>query len=156
MPATEVELAYLAGIVDGEGCITGRLGITDKRRSPNLGVRFLISNTDQRLVQWVRDKWGGRIYAHKRHNARWKTAFQWEVTLGQAAPILRSILPYLLLKRRQAEIALELHSLSIPALVGRKKGVPPHNIRRRLELVSELRIRNSRGAYDASSVKVAV
>lgn len=97
-PAT---LGYLAGIVDGEGCIVARI---DGRG--HLVLRLEIANTSETLMEWLVETFGGR--ANPRMREMQRTCFTWSVGTGRAVPILTAIAPYMKIKRRQAELFLEI------------------------------------------------
>jgi hypothetical protein len=120
---------YLAGIVDGEGHITIARHKTDKywksdgtiglRKKTNvmyqnvLGVR----NTDLRLMDWLKETFGGNYYKDNRKTRpeKWKISYCWHSTSNEKTElILLGILPYLILKREQAKIVLENIRLGIP------------------------------------------
>jgi hypothetical protein len=94
------ENAYLAGIVDGEGSIRVRYA---KDVGPNGVFRceLTVSNTNMDLISMLIHKYGGSIAAVN------PTCRQWRMTGQKALPILKSILPYLIVKRRHCELAIE-------------------------------------------------
>lgn len=98
-------LAYLAGLLDGEGCITA---------SPNgsyywLGVR--ISNTDLGLADWLQTTLGGTVNVWQPSGRR-RRVFNWLLSGQRAADFLEQVSPYLIIKRRQAELWLAFWRLS--------------------------------------------
>lgn len=103
----ERELAYLAGIVDGEGSITitvsrqPRFGYITRRHR----LLFQVSNCDRRLMDWLVLTFGGNtsLTAADRKGRR---GWHWTSKQSSAGAILTDLLPYLKLKRRQAEVAL--------------------------------------------------
>lgn len=103
----ELEMAWMAGIVDGEGCIT----ISKQRREgrPSLAFRtsITISNTNLKLLEPFVKWWGGGIYSPRQANSKWRQTFTWHCSNGVAVKFLESIMPYLKGKRRQAELVLE-------------------------------------------------
>lgn len=104
---TEQELAYIAGFFDGEGSI----GINRSKRQTWLEVCF--ANTDEPIIAWIYSKLGGRIRVIDRSqkNPKWKKAFYAISSSARACKILRTLLPYLRVKKDQAEIAIEYWSL---------------------------------------------
>lgn len=107
MPLTDTQLAYTAGIVDGEGCIS----VHRQKRSHT--IRVHVTNTNADLIARLLDWFGGHVYASIRKNPRHKDAFVWEVSALQAGIFLQQILPFLFLKRAQAEVVLELQATKI-------------------------------------------
>lgn len=111
---TETEKAYLAGIVDGEGAVT----IVELRsRGPGyehyVGA-LEITNTNLRLVDWVKFRIGHLIenitVDRRRVVKGQKPVYRLCFRNQRAEEILRAIYPYLVIKARQAELVFELRS----------------------------------------------
>jgi hypothetical protein len=125
---TEAEMAYIAGIVDGEGCIQAHY----KRK---LALRLEVGNTDRVLIDWLELKLGGRITTIPREHPR-RTIFLWRLASLEAVPVLKALLPYLIVKKRQAELFIELADVSHRGLRGRP--ITEAEGARRLALVREI------------------
>ncbi len=97
-------LAYTAGIVDGEGCIH-----LMKTKSRQYSIRVIVSNTNEWLIQWLKMEYGGVITKRQGKGKR-KTVYRWTIATARAADFLTIILPYLMLKRSQAELALKFQA----------------------------------------------
>ncbi len=107
---SEAERAYAAGFLDGEGCIA----IIKGGRNPNNGDTYFqagvyVSQVDPTPLLWLREHWGGTITAKKGSSGT--RAWQWHVRSQLAYSILRDVLPYLQVKRANAENALKLAEL---------------------------------------------
>ena len=106
----KTDLAYLASIMDGEGCILIR---KQKYKGMHFGFYYQlvisISNTNEWLVNWVKFTFGGTIYAHRKPFG-YKTVYQWSARANKAKILLEAIFPYLRIKRPQAEVALLFQS----------------------------------------------
>ena len=121
------DLAYIAGIVDGEGYI----GIqSDCKKSkhghPNLRLRVAVTSTDEWLCQHLKFAIGGGVIKLKRASENHKPCWQWEIGYKKAGDFLRLILPYLHLKKPQAELAIkfqEAKGRSTRALDDKKRAV---------------------------------
>ena len=109
---SETELAYAAGIIDGEGCVEIRFNNSKfERHAKGTTSRISVSQAEPRyeLLEWLQRKFGGSIFEHNRtdreptHNKSRK----WVTQANQAADFCKLILPYLLLKKRQAELIIE-------------------------------------------------
>lgn len=107
----------MAGIIDGEGHITvTKSQYSEKYRKQhnvsantwNFCINIGVKTTDERLLKWISNKFGGVIYSDKRQEANWKRAYSWRL-LGQEKQerFLLAILPYLIIKREQAILALQ-------------------------------------------------
>ena len=95
--------AYVAGIMDGEGCISAAFTPDDK---PMLRIRM--GNNYSPLIQFFLRLYGGWFHTQ----AGWgntKEFYTWELTGKEnRESFLLKVLPYLRTKRPQAKIALEL------------------------------------------------
>lgn len=118
----ELQKAYLAGIVDGEGCIslhdTGAI---------NLAPRVAIGQKNWPFLEGIRQQFGGTL-------ARGGSSGVWILNVTGKDSIkafLNYVLPYLVIKRREAEIMLlicdQVPNAGKPATLQQKA------IRRRLE-----------------------
>ena len=103
MPPTENEIAYTAGLIDGEGSI-----FWQRRYNKNGTVRSYpvvsITNTDRRPLDWVRARWGGKVYAHNSdlRDGR-KLAFHWTLFGSKAEVFLVAVRPYLIIKAERCD-----------------------------------------------------
>lgn len=140
MSVSDRDLAYLAGLVDGEGCIT----ITLVRKRYHM-VQLRIANTDPRMTRWLQSNFGGGVTIENRQNARWKVRYTWCVGARAAEPILRAVLPHLLLKRDQAEIALACRELTYYR--GNRRGLSTFPEREALK--QRLHVLNRKGPHVA-------
>ena len=100
------QLAYTAGIVDGEGSVF----ITrHKNQRYKLGYNFemkvSVVNTNEWLTLWLESQYGGWSYPKKQVKGN-KPTYEWIISGPNAAEFLEEILPYLHLKKPQAEIAI--------------------------------------------------
>lgn len=102
--------AWAAGIVDGEGCIQ-LIRHNSKTKNPRWGIRLSVGNTDPRMLTKLRDMFGGTIWFNKRVIANHRPFWNWQVASQQAEMVLRLILPWLIAKQDQAQIALESRSM---------------------------------------------
>lgn len=89
---------YIAGFFDGEGCIT--------IHSRNYQLRLLIGNTYINVLKNIQDTCGGRIYRNEKKKYK-KLSYVWETSSNNAISFLESILPYLIVKKEEALIALD-------------------------------------------------
>lgn len=104
----EKDLAYIAGFIDGEGCI--RIGVSKNSRNPSLQVNA--SNSVIAPLEFIQTLFGGSIYVWEHTNIKWKTSYRWAIYGRQGAIVLKSILPYLIIKKRQALLGIEYVLLS--------------------------------------------
>ena len=105
---SDVDAAYLAGLVDGEGSIVAAM-----ERAARTTWRLTISNTDRPLLQWVRDVTGvGTIVSHVHDNPLHKDSHAWQCYSWNARDILLQLLPYMKLPEKQRRAKLVIEELS--------------------------------------------
>lgn len=102
---------YLAGLFDGEGYI----GISRNTRPARNGrascvefsPRIILVNTSLNLMKYLIAHFGG-VYYSRQKIQNWKLSYGWEQKGAKNREnLLLGILPYLQVKREQAEILLE-------------------------------------------------
>ena len=143
MKWTDTDLAYLAGFIDGEGSIS--IFTSVKARRDNL--RFDIYNTDEGILRWIEQVFGGRIHIVRRARDGWKQEFTWTCGQQHAASVLTACLPYLKVKRRQAELFVQHQATSKRNGVG-WKWTPPEILAVRAAIVAEMGALNRRGRIE--------
>lgn len=100
----QVDWARLAAFIDGEGTIRIAKHLSGSHRG-GWSSRIVISNTDILLISWLKNTFGGYVYNVKPKNKKNKPSFQW-IFSSKIESILIRCLPYFIVKREQAEIAL--------------------------------------------------
>ena len=96
---TETDRAYTAGILDGDGSIK----IERREKGKGYWLRVEVTQKDIPIVRWLEETWRGSYVNGPYEN----TGFHWYIGGRAAAPFLREILPYLILKKREAEVGIE-------------------------------------------------
>lgn len=104
------ECSYLAGIVDGEGSIyIGAFSSNPKTGTPHYQTNIEVNNTDKNLIDWLVMVFGGKsiTYTPKQtpKNSR-RPIFRWIASGDRVTHICEIMMPYLIIKKRQAEIML--------------------------------------------------
>lgn len=105
------ELAYIAGFFDGEGCvvISKRKPYRDKKyTSYNLVTN--ISNTDKDVVDYIHSVIGGSIRENKK-GKRYRVCYANVFSSEQSYQLLKYLLPYLKVRRKQAELAIKFQEV---------------------------------------------
>jgi len=100
--------ARLAAFIDGEGSIViGRQLRFRGKPSQHTGhhLRVVISNTDPRLMTWLKERFDGYVHTSKKPHGNRRTLLQWQVSAQSAEDILRGCVNFLVLKKEQAELA---------------------------------------------------
>ena len=99
-----IDLAYIAGIVDGEGYIGLINQESGKRR---IALRLTVVMNNHAVMRWLCKTTGlGALKREPRHiRGNRQESYRWQVTCRQAAHLLMALYPFLKVKRQQAEIA---------------------------------------------------
>lgn len=98
--------AYLAGIVDGEACITCG---NHASASPTIIVQIGMCNEE--IPKLFYDLFGGTLYPITPKNERHSPSWTWSVSGNGIKPLLQTIQPFVRVKKRSVELALQYASL---------------------------------------------
>lgn len=104
------DLAWAAGIVDGEGCIY--IGKRSRERPgstrPGWKCTLRVANTDVRMVNRMWQFFGGHVTPPRMIRLSTRPYFEWHSESARSTrAILEALLPYLVVKRDQAEVAIQ-------------------------------------------------
>jgi hypothetical protein len=136
---TEAERAYLAGIIDGEGSIMAN--IRQRGGCVWFELRLNIANADRALIEWVAERWPGRVSVIDRSRYGQRDQHRWDANNRKVIAPLLDAFPYLVVKREQAELALELaHGQRNHG----RRGYPPEIKARRIEICERMRALNKK------------
>lgn len=106
-------LAYAAGIFDGEGSVGIRAGHHNQNRGKiHHSVTVAVSSTDRALIDWFLKNFGGNANANHVDKAElnYKQAWKWILLAKHAEAFLMAVRPFLVIKWRQADLALALRA----------------------------------------------
>jgi len=104
--AEATTLAYLAGMIDGDGFVT----IVHSTRAgkdyfaPQVGI----GNTQRAPLDLAASLWGGTVSCHMPKNPKHRPQYQWQRQGAAAMAVIEALYPYLLLKQEHALLAMEL------------------------------------------------
>lgn len=101
---SEAEAGWIAGFIDGEGSIILYLNKAENRIKPIISIGI----TAKEPVEFLKSKCGGSTYFMYSKDERWKDRWNWQL-LGslQIQELLTAILPYLRVKKAQAQSVLK-------------------------------------------------
>ena len=159
---TRTERAYLAGLIDGEGCISMFWNNANDGLNGSTMARLHIAMCDEGILAWVRRRVGSgtsftRPYVKK--NPAWRPLWTIAWTGRSAVAVLRQVLPYLRLKKRQARILIAWVTLSnrTRKFHGRAGGSPYPKwvLAKRDAWLLEMRSLNQRGVPPISDIATA-
>ena len=111
---SDIQWAYVAGIWDGEGSFSiGRGGRKPNHDHPkgyyNYQLLISLGNTNVILIDWLVGMLGGAKYlGYRPKTDKHKTGYLWRIHgKEQQRDFICGVLPYLLLKKEQALLALQ-------------------------------------------------
>ena len=101
---SKLTASYLAGLIDGEGC----LEILKRKKEACVGgyyyvARLRISSVDKEIIEWLKNSFGGFIY-YRKGKGNERDSWTWTIQFMKAKRIIDAVYPYLRIKKRQAEI----------------------------------------------------
>lgn len=131
------DLAWAAGFVDGEGCIQTTVRMRSRNRRDYI-LGLYVGQVDPRPLYRLSELFGGVVYPKSSGPTERRPMFMWRVTGSTAEATLRALLPFLLVKREQADLALQLRDrIADYVKVGRR--VDDHETEARLALVAAVK-----------------
>jgi hypothetical protein len=138
MPNKE-ELAYLAGLFDGEGCIS----ITQLWTKENYQLaqaRIVIKMCDRQGIDLAHRLFGGTVRLQKRKNEKHRDQWAWVLTTRpKIIEFIDAIEPYCRIKTAQFEVFRQFNeTFTGHNRKGRGSKVPPEVTEKRLHLVAKM------------------
>lgn len=107
------KVIYLAGLIDGEGCI-GAYNIRSKgdRRAANYVVNLRVTMKSPAPIKMLHDVFGGnlKVYASK-GKGKPGPYFAWQIRATKCIEVLKELKEFLTEKKSQAEVAIEYHDI---------------------------------------------
>lgn len=101
-----LDLSYIAGLFDGEGSVT----LTRREGRDIQYVALSLSNTHREIVERIKQSLGcGSVHKQSGVNL---PVYNWYVSHAAAAECIEKLLPFLIVKRKEAELALEWYKQS--------------------------------------------
>lgn len=139
------QIAYLAGLIDGEGCFyignvkQGRYGSGMQWHS-----MLKITSCDEVLIIWLENIFGGAKDSRYRWTSKKKftrPVYNWQATGAMLDYLLPQVLPFLIIKKQHCEIMMKYRLTS--KNIGSKRLSDEIN-QQRIELMKQMRHINSR------------
>ena len=136
IPLIEVEKAYLAGIIDGEGTVTLMKHHKNETPTPSVSV----ANNNLGLLKWIKSTVGGTITSKKKRLPHHNDSYAWHIRQDRAIRVLNELKQYLKIKKQQAELITTTYK----KVTHRAGKYTPELLARKNELVAKIRILNQR------------
>lgn len=119
----ELNLAWAAGFIDGEGCIRIVKGST-RKQTDRYYLQLTVVQTELEPLKKMKDMFQcGTIFTVPRKNPKHKPLSTWKVQTRAAENVIKAVLPYLIVKRKQAEVGLKFREL-VNSNISRKTRSP--------------------------------
>jgi hypothetical protein len=139
----DLDLAYAAGIVDGEGTIgITEIGARPKkgRKNPQHRIYVAVAMTDAAIPLLMSEMFGGSVNTYHYHPERNRPQTRWSLSGKRAVLCLEALLPYLRLKNAQAELAINFQEKYLK----RKRNSVLDELEERRRSVQEMQQLNAR------------
>jgi hypothetical protein len=103
--------AYFAGAIDADGFISIQKTVRkSKSKTPHIYFNAkigLTSTNNEAVLNLLKENFGGSIYSYKPSNPNARQWSVWQTSDKQAREILLVLQPYLMAKKRQAELVID-------------------------------------------------
>lgn len=113
--STDTELAWAAGIVDGEGCLhinRHRLQENDRRTNESFRAVLKVTMGHLATIEKLAEIFEiGTIHQHVERNSRINRSYSYITQCLQTGHVVQMVLPYLITKREEAVLVLDFLSL---------------------------------------------
>ncbi len=109
MLLTDTDLAWAAGVFDGEGCVSVIRWEQRKGDGPiylNHVLTVTVVNTDIEMLKKLQKMFGGSIHCRSKRDDHPREIYSWQANSGKRL-FLETIRPFSITKARQIDIALE-------------------------------------------------
>ena len=140
-----MDIRYIAGLFDGEGCVSIHLRPdTNMRVGFHYSLQVSIGQKRPKVLRMIRKLFGGFLNSPNRTCRVYELMF----TAQAGERFLRTVLPYLIVKRKEAEIALEFRKLMVRKNYPKREGwsrIPKRTQRRMFTLWKRLMTLPGRG-----------
>ncbi len=103
----KTDLAYMAGLFDGEGCIQILKQVRNNRR--RYWLRCSLEMTNEYLPKLLQMHFGGSVRRRKLPLPR-QNQWEWVVVTRTAYLFLKSVYQYLKIKKGEADVAFEFQA----------------------------------------------
>lgn len=96
-------IPYLAGVFDGEGCIS----ITKSYEHRGSALLCHVRMCNKEVPELFQKTFGGSLLFTPSRNERWRDLWSWQVACKVALAFLTALEPYLIVKKSHASLGIE-------------------------------------------------
>lgn len=123
---TEAELAYCAGVVDSDGSIgvkrsTYGMRVRGDATQPTYSERIKVKQVEPEAVTLLHRIFGGSYRVEKTSLKSGRAFYAWQVTDKQASIVCAALMPFLRIKKAQAENVLALRAAKHASMIQRRQ-----------------------------------
>ena len=122
MEISIAEAGYIAGLFDGNGCVTYKRQMKkrgDKKAYPTWNIRMEISMTDKFVIQWVHETLGVGTFAKKppgKGQLGKKMQYRWRCGHRDSLSVAKIMWPYAIVKLHKIEQIIDHYEPDIQEL----------------------------------------
>lgn len=131
-------LGYIAGILDGEGCISIKRHPYRTKKGRmffNYSLVVDVAQREKRLTEYLKRVTGlGSMQFNKGQKM-----YNWHLTASQARPLLQAAMHILIVKRSQAVLAIRFHNLAVKKRSTGKKALTRKELAKRKRFSDEMK-----------------
>jgi len=131
---SEADKGWIAGVFDGEGTVGAYMHKGDNSVRLNLSV----DNIDPRMCLKLYHLLGGTLNEYRVNSPNYQQVYRWRTGGRRAGKILTQILPYLVIKREQAALAIQIADTLSHRCDSRKK-IAPHIVELRKDAAKKMK-----------------
>jgi hypothetical protein len=108
---SSLQLAYLAGLIDGEGSLECQKEMQIKGVTPRFVLRLSFTFATREPLATICDWIGLSMKEYPATSPNRSSRFRAHVPKNLAVPLIKGCLPYLILKHQQAKLILEIEAI---------------------------------------------
>ena len=124
---SDTNIAYIAGLFDGEGCVSYkqymRKSPHNKKAYPTWSIRMEIAMTDKSILKWVHEVLGVGTVNPKRYKTKytvgWKKQWRWRCQHREAYYVARLLWPYAHVKLDKIQKIIDHYSSQLQIMNGK-------------------------------------
>lgn len=146
---TEQEFAYIAGLIDAEGCFRVKKWLPKNKPNHVYNIALEIGNTNKLFFDWLVLRFGGSLTFVKSKKKNFKDSCTWSLQSKRLNYFLPSLINFLKTKKPVCNKLIEFHKTIKPNGGDRHSKVFKETyqnvIRHRESIVNEVHILNTKG-----------
>ena len=109
----KLEPAYIAGFIDGEGCIMfSKQKNSHLRNTYHYVPRIIIGNTNKEILEQIKEQYGGSIQSRKKQKG-WKQGYVLDMCSRKVYNLAKDIKDFVRIKSEQINLLLEIYDTGV-------------------------------------------